>query len=138
MQTEIKIGNTIYRIEIKETGENTLKVKVNNKEYFFNKDRLTEPAFTGIPAEDQKLTAQENGVISKEMTGKEIKSPLSGIVSSLSVKVGQKIKPGEKVMTLIAMKMENEIVAEGYGKIKEIKVKENQLVNIGDILIILE
>jgi len=63
---------------------------------------------------------------------------LAGIVSSIAVKIGETVKPGGKVATLIAMKMENEIVSEGYGKIKEIKVKENQFVNNGDILIILE
>jgi len=138
MQTEIKIGGTVYRIEIEEMEENILKVKVNDKEYFFDKSKLYEPEFKKFLPQDLGTTAKENGVISRERIEKEIKSPLSGTVSSVAVKVGQEIKPGEKLMTLIAMKMENEIVAEGYGKIKEIKVKDNQFVDNGDILIILE
>jgi acetyl-CoA/propionyl-CoA carboxylase biotin carboxyl carrier protein len=63
---------------------------------------------------------------------------LAGTVSSVAVKIGEALKPGQRVVTLIAMKMENEIVSEGYGKIKEIKVKENQSVDSGDTLIILE
>ena len=138
MQTEIKIGGTVYRIEIEEMEENILKVKVNDKEYFFDKSKLYEPEFKKFLPQALGTTAKENGVISRERIEKEIKSPLSGTVSSVAVKVGQEIKPGEKLMTLIAMKMENEIVAEGYGKIKEIKVKDNQFVDNGDILIILE
>ena len=138
MQTEIKIGDTVYRIKIEEMGENALKVEVNGKEYFFDKSKLHEPEFTGFFPQDLDAATKENGVISKERIEKEIKSPLAGTVSSIAVKVGQGIKPGEKVMTLIAMKMENEIVAEGYGKIQEIKVKENQFVDNGDTLIILE
>ena len=138
MQTEIKIGGTVYRIEIEEMEGNILKVKVNGKEYFFNKSKLHQPDFKESLPQDPDTATKENGVISKERIEKEIKSPLAGTVSSVSVKVGQQIKPGEKVLTLIAMKMENEIVAEGYGKIKEIKVKENQFVDNGDILIILE
>jgi len=138
MQTEIKIGDTVYRIKIEEIGGNTLKVEVNDKEYFFDKNELRQPGFTGFFPENVDLAAKENGVIPREKVEKEIKSPLAGTVSSIAIKVGQEIKAGERVMTLIAMKMENEIVAEGYGKIKEIKVKENQFVDNGDILIILE
>jgi len=138
MQTTIKIGDRIYQIEISETGENLLKVKVNGKEYFFTKDELGESDLAGFYSKDLDVATKENGIISRERIEKEIKSPLAGIVSSIAVKIGETVKPGGKVATLIAMKMENEIVSEGYGKIKEIKVKENQFVNNGDILIILE
>lgn len=138
MQTTIKIGGKAYRIEISETGENLLKVKVNGKEYFFTKNELGEPNSADSYFEDSGVATKENGIISRERIEKEIKSPLAGIVSSIAVKIGETVKPGKKVATLIAMKMENEIVSEGYGKIKEIKVKENQSVSNGDILIILE
>lgn len=138
MQTTIKIGDKFYRIEILETGENILKVKVNDKEYFFTKNELSEPGSADFQFKDSGLTTKENGIISRGRIEKEIRSPLAGTVSSISVKIGQKVKPGEKVITLIAMKMENEIIAEGYGKIKEIKVKENQFVSSGEVLIILE
>ena len=138
MQTTIKIGDKAYRIEITETGENILKVKVNGKEYFFDKNELGEPVFANPYAKDLGATTEENGIISRGRIEKEIKSPLAGTVSSIAVKVGETINPGKKVVTLIAMKMENEIVSEGYGKIKEIKVKENQVVDSGDTLIILE
>lgn len=115
-----------------------MKVKVNGKEYFFDKNELGEPVFADPYAKDLGATTEENGIISRGRIEKEIKSPLAGTVSSIAVKVGETIKPGKKVATLIAMKMENEIVSEGYGKIKEIKVKENQAVDSGDTLIILE
>jgi biotin carboxyl carrier protein len=138
MQTAIKIGDKIYQIEILEAGENLLKVKVNNKEYFFTKNELGEPDFAGPYAKDLDAATKENGIVSRERLEREIKSPLAGTVSSIAVKVGETVNPGKKVATLIAMKMENEIVSEGYGKIKEIKVKENQFVDSGDTLIILE
>jgi acetyl-CoA/propionyl-CoA carboxylase biotin carboxyl carrier protein len=138
MQTTIKIGDKVYQIEILETEEGLLKVKVGDKEYSFSKRELGEQDFAS--SYDRELTAavKENGIVSRERVEKEIKSPLAGTVSSIAVKVGEILKPGQKVATLIAMKMENEIVSEGYGKIKEIKVKENQSVDSGDTLIILE
>ncbi len=115
-----------------------MKVKVNGKEYFFDKNELYEPGFAGFRSKDLGAATKENGIIPRGRIEKEIRSPLAGTISSIAVKVGETVKPGKKVATLIAMKMENEIVSEGYGKIEEIKVKENQLVNNGDILIVLE
>jgi len=138
MQTTVKIDNKIYRIEILETEEDLLKVKVNGKEYFFNRSELAEPGLVGSYAKDLNEGGKESGIISRERIEKEIKSPLTGTISSIVVKIGETLRPGKKVATLIAMKMENEIVSEGYGKIKEIKAKENQSVNSGDTLIVLE
>jgi len=133
MKTSIKIGDKIYQIEIAETS-NGLKVLVNNKEYFFTKNELGELS----SVEGFKSSLKETEIISGARIEKEIKSPLAGVISAVMVKKGEEIKPGQKVVTLISMKMENEIISEGYGKIKEIKVKENQFVNSGDILIVLE
>jgi len=134
MQTEIKIGNKTYRVEISELPENLLKVRVNDKDYFLTKSAYGELVFL----EDFKPSFKENGVILEGLAEKEIKSPISGTISAIYIKKGEKIKPGQKVITLIAMKMENEIISESFGQVKEIKVKENQCVNINDALIILE
>jgi len=132
MKTEIKIGDETYQVEISELPENLLKVRINDKEYFFTKNELGE-----LTPPHQNLV-KGGEIISRERIEKEIRSPLAGVISAIMVKKGVEIKPGQKVATLIAMKMENEIISEGYGKIKEIKVKENQFVNSGDILITLE
>lgn len=134
MKTSLKIGDKIYQIEILETEEGLLKVKVNDKEYSFSQEELKELFLV----EDLKTSPKESEIISRGLTEKEIKSPLAGTVSSIAVKKGERIRPGQKVLTLISMKMENEIISETYGKVKEIKVKENQFVNSGDILIVLD
>jgi len=134
MRTSIKIGDKIYQIEILEIGDGSLKVLVNNKEYFFTKNELGEL----VSVEDFQPSLKESEIISGGRIEKEIKSPLAGVISSITVKKGEEIKPDQKVVTLISMKMENEIISEGYGKIKEVKVKENQFVNSDDILITLE
>ncbi len=135
MKTEIKIGDRVYQIEISEPQENLLKVRVNDKDYFFIKNEFGELSLI----EDFKPTEGEySEIILEGLAEKEIKSPIPGTISSLYVKIGEKVKPGQKVITLISMKMENEIISESYGKIKEIKVKEGQFVNSGDTLMILE
>ena len=135
MKTKIEIGGKSYNVEVSEIKEDLLRVRVDDKDYFFTKNesglRLTHPS-------EAKELGKESEVIWETLAEKEIKSPIAGTVSSIDVKKDQTLKPGQKVATLISMKMENEIISEGYGKIKEVKVKENQFVNSGDILITLE
>jgi len=81
--------------------------------------------------------------IIEEMSSKNeergvIVAPLPGIVAVISKKVGDSVKKGESVLKLVAMKMENDIKSKKDGKIKDIKVKKNDSVNKGDILIIID
>jgi biotin carboxyl carrier protein len=138
MQTEIKIKDKIYKIEIFETERGSIRVKINGEDYFFTKNKLGE--LVSVQPESKKFTSdqEENGVVLEGLNEKEIRSPIAGIVSTIDVKKGEEIKLGQKVITLIAMKMENEIVAETSGIVKEIKVKDSQFVNSGEILILLD
>ena len=69
--------------------------------------------------------------------GSVIKSPLPGVVLDIFVKVGDTVKPGQHVLMLEAMKMENNIDADKEGVIKEICVDKNDSVMEGDLLIVI-
>ncbi|MGN0236811.1 MAG: biotin/lipoyl-containing protein [Lepagella sp.] len=58
-----------------------------------------------------------------------VKSPLPGTVMSITVKVGDVVKSGDKVGVLEAMKMENDIRTTKGGTVKQI------LVNAGDAIL---
>ena len=151
MRTKIKIGEKSYNIEISEIKDyyppttlpakggapDLIKIKVDDEEYFFRRNEFQEL----VPLEKENYPSlsnlEEEGVC-LVLEEKEIKSPLAGKVSGIYVKEGEKVKPGQRVITLIAMKMENEVIAESYGQVKEIKVRENQSINTGEVLIIFE
>ena len=63
---------------------------------------------------------------------------MPGTIYDIRVKKGQKVKEGDSLIKLIAMKMENDITAPKSGIIKEIKVKKSDNVNKGDILLIID
>jgi biotin carboxyl carrier protein len=70
--------------------------------------------------------------------GNSISSPITGTIGKIKVKQGGKVKNGQVIMTLIAMKMENEIKATKDGKVKTINVKEGENVDTGHLLVELE
>ena len=65
----------------------------------------------------------------------EIKSPMPGLILRIDVTVGQQIKPGDPILTLVAMKMENVIKSPIDAAVKEILVIPNQAVDKGSVLI---
>ena len=68
-----------------------------------------------------------------------IKAPLPGTVLSVQVQVGDTVEAfATPVVVLEAMKMENEISSEEDGVVKEILVKEGDVVTPDQDLIILE
>jgi len=64
-----------------------------------------------------------------------VKAPMPGTVLSYKVVVGQKVKRGDVLLLLEAMKMENEIVAPQDGTVTALRVAASTAVNTGDPLV---
>lgn len=61
--------------------------------------------------------------------------PMSGTVKSILCKIGDAVQPGEPLLVLDAMKMENRIMAPAAGKVISIDVKEGDSVLEGQQLL---
>lgn len=67
--------------------------------------------------------------------GTPVKAPLPGVVTAINVNVGQKVKKGETVVVLEAMKMENNIAAECDGTVTSVCVAQGDSVMEGTVLV---
>ena len=65
----------------------------------------------------------------------QVGAPMPGMVASIAVSIGQKVKEGETLLTLEAMKMFAAISAPAAGTVKEICVKVGESVESKDLLI---
>ena len=70
--------------------------------------------------------------------GGTIKAPLPGTILNVHVKVGDNVVMGQRLISLEAMKMENNIDSDKEGKVGSIKVKKGDAVMEGDVLIVIE
>lgn len=61
----------------------------------------------------------------------DVTAPLPGVVTVISVKVGDAVKPGQELCILEAMKMNNPIRATGSGVVKTIYITVGQQVQHG-------
>ncbi|MEK7700810.1 MAG: biotin/lipoyl-containing protein [candidate division NC10 bacterium] len=65
-------------------------------------------------------------------------APLPGKITHVAVKVGDTVAPGDTLLVIEAMKMENEFKAGTSGTIAEVRVQPGQAVNAGDVLVVIE
>ena len=70
--------------------------------------------------------------------GVTITSPMPGSILDVKVNIGDKVKYGQTLAVLEAMKMENDIPATQDGEVAEIKVKKGDIVETDAVLIVLK
>ncbi len=125
-ELKVNIDGKEHIVKIEEDS-NKLNVYLDGKVYTVE---------TSLKNEQKDYNLDESS--SDDSKNGTIKANIPGIIFSVNVKEGQKVKKGQKMISLIAMKMENQILSPINGTVKEIKVKKEDKVNKGDTLIIIE
>lgn len=123
----VNIDGKEYIVKVEELDDKKLRVH-------FSGEVFTVETKEDIPEEVEGYIEKKGGEIGKNI----IRAPLPGTIFSVLVKKGQKVKKDQTLLKLIAMKIENDITATKDGSVKDIRVKKNDGVNKGDILVILE
>jgi pyruvate carboxylase subunit B len=65
-------------------------------------------------------------------------SPMQGMVLTVKVKVGDKVKEGDTVVVTEAMKMQSDVHSPYTGTVKEIFAFNGEIVNKDDVLMVIE
>ena len=68
----------------------------------------------------------------------KVPSPITGLVIEISVSIGDTVAPGALLAVFESMKMENELLSEYGGAIKDIKVRENQNISEGETVLLID
>ena len=66
-----------------------------------------------------------------------IESPITGVIVEISVSVGEEVSDGDLLVVIESMKMENEVLSEYDGTVKEILIRQNQNISQEDPMLIL-
>jgi len=96
---------------------------------------VKEPSVMPLPVPEVS-SAADPGV--RAAGGKIIKSPLPGVIVAVKVNAGDKIKAGDVVAVLEAMKMENEIQSEYDGTVASVNVSQGDSILEGAVIVTIE
>lgn len=142
---KFNLNDKQYEASVISFEDNNIKIDVNGTVYDVKVDKKIEQSKTPTlvrtksepSTESHKATVKTSSPSEKKGAG-VIKAPLPGIIIKILVNVGDYVKPGMKLLTWEAMKMENNLTADREGTIKNIKVKEGDTILEGDTLIEIE
>lgn len=113
------------------------KITVNGNVYDVVVEE-TNGAAISAPMPSPKAPVVPKAAAAPAATGSKgsvtINAPMPGKVLAIKADIGQAVKKGEVVMTLEAMKMENDIVAPQDGTMASIDVAEGASVEAGSVL----
>lgn len=137
---KFKIHGNDYEVEILNLEDNIAEIDVNGSVYKVEIQQEIKTQKTPklvrsrvvSPGEGEAAKTSRPDV--KKGTG-TIKAPLPGVILEINVKLGDKVKPGDRLLVMEAMKMENNINSDKEGIIESIKIKAGDSVLEGDLLI---
>ena len=122
--------------EIEYTEKDT-KIKVSKNNISVSNNSL--------PINNQETLPENSNKSIKKILGIEITSPIIGTAyhapepgAKKFIEIGKKIKKGDTIMIVEAMKTMNHVPSTSDGVVKEICVADGQPVEFGQILVVLE
>ena len=132
---KITVDGKVYEVEVEEVGENKASEGAVS---------APQPVVTKVkeePVKPKPAKVSNSPAPSKVPTaavaGEEVVAPMPGKVLQLKVSEGDSVKEGDTLLILEAMKMENEIIANASGSIKKIIAAVNDMVDTGDVLMVI-
>ena len=133
---------------INELVENLNEFQLTELEYQEGDKKIKVSKWTPPSVEKVSTNVKSNttkAVFNDDEIGTRIKSPIIGTAylspepgAKQFIKVGDKIKKGQTIMKVEAMKTMNHIPSADDGEVKEILVKDGQPVEFGQTLVLLK
>ncbi len=124
----ITVNGTVYEVEVEEVAAGTAPA---DKPAAAVPVRQAAP----VPAAPVKEEKNSSAPAVQGASGKtKITAPMPGNILKVNVTPGQKIKKGDVMCLLEAMKMENEIVAPSDGTVVSVHARQGTGVQTGELL----
>ena len=122
------INDIEYNVAVNSDTNDRAEVTVNGVVYQVKIENANTSAPVSMPVVEAANAApapvEAPAVAVPAGSGKPINSPLPGVIVGIKVKVGDKVKAGQVVAMLEAMKMENEIQSEYDGVVVSVNVSQ--------------
>ena len=132
-----KINGNEYTVGIGDIDNSIVEVAVNGNSYTVELEKTETPAPVVAavrPAAPVAATTPVARPAAPSAGAGVVKAPLPGTIVDIKVSVGDKVEPNTVVAILEAMKMENDIVADGDGVIASINVNKGDSVETGTVV----
>jgi biotin carboxyl carrier protein len=137
---EVRLSEIHYEVFEIASGDSAGAVVVNGRPVRYLVERDGGRIRVAVRGEsyDFDLTPDRGtGRAARGTASPETLSPMPGKVLAVMTEVGRAVKPGDPLLILEAMKMENVLAAELAGTVAEVRVQAGEMVEPGKVLVVI-
>ena len=142
----LTIGDEIWEVDARLTAQGFASLLVGGVSYVADVVDRDGTCVVDVGGETYEILVEEQtrwiirtrGGTTGAGHGQILTAPLPGKITHVAVRPGDSVQPGDTLVVIEAMKMENELRAAAAGTIAEVRVTPGQAVNPGDVLVVLE
>jgi biotin carboxyl carrier protein len=143
---EVSVNGTVYEVDYNVGGDTIHSIIMNHKSHGVQITSIGNSTYevknkgdyfqVNVVDELQKMrmSRSKSSVIGRQV----ITAQMPGVILKVYVKTGEEVKAGDPLCVLVAMKMENEIRSPIDGTVKEVYIKDNDKMAVGEKMLVVE
>ena len=130
---DIVVNGENFQVEVIYRSKEQVRFKIQEREYLV--EFLSEVPHGGQVKSIKNQSSSKFKKIASIDGILQISTPIPGLVSKINITLGQKIAPGDLLVQIEAMKMQNNIFSEVAGEVSQIHIEKGDEVSVGQILV---
>jgi biotin carboxyl carrier protein len=136
----IVVDDSEHVAEVQYLDPTTLVVRVDGRRHRVDMLRSGKDRLVAVAGEVYTFSPEAGGTTGAVATlaPPEVVAPMPGKVLQMLVRVGDHVDSGDPLLILEAMKMENRLVSEAAGTVKEVRVAEGEMVEAAQVLVVMQ
>jgi biotin carboxyl carrier protein len=145
MNYKIKINSAEYEVHIRKVEDTKAFLTVNNEDFEVDVEGLivnpTRMSIRTTPKPTPKPIQAADAPVAKPTSTQythDVKPPLPGVILDICVTEGDKVKKGQVLYVLEAMKMENNIESDFDGIVEKIHRSKGEPVLENDVILVIK
>lgn len=143
---EVALDGRVHRVDLLDAGGGLFSLLCDDGRSFAVAAQKLGPARFRVSLGERDFEVYLRDPLEREIASapgaiagrQEVRAPIPGKVVRIDVAVGAAVSPGQPLLVLEAMKMENQICAEGSGILEAVLVSPGQTVEGNQILIVVQ
>jgi oxaloacetate decarboxylase alpha subunit len=144
-QYRVTIGEQVWEVDARPTSPGIYSLLVGGVSYVADVTEQEDVAIVEVGGEIYAVKVEEatryvirtRGGVAAAPGPRTLVAPLPGRITHVAVTPGDRVRVGDTLLVIEAMKMENEFKAAAAGTISEVRVQAGQPVNAGDVLLVI-
>ena len=141
----ITIGERVWDVDARLTAQGITSLIIDGVSYVADVEDHAGACLVEVGGESYPIDVEDHtryiirtrGGAGAGAGGQTVKAPLPGKITHVAVRAGEAVTPGQSLVVIEAMKMENELKASAAGTVREVRVAAGQAVNAGDVLVVI-